>query len=125
MKHVLLFMRRKVLSSALSRLAKEKNQLRFFTETNPANLLIAAKSHRVEIAVIEAAESGEFSVHDSLRLCDEIRRGLPGCKLLLLCSENSEESKRLAISAKQEGHIDDFIFYDTSIDYLMSKLLAM
>lgn len=125
MKHVLLFMRRKVLSGALSRLAREETQLRFFTETNPDNLLIAARSHGAEIAVVEVAESGAHPARDSLRLCDELRRGLPGCKLLLLCSESSEESRRLAVSAKQEGRIDDFVFYDTSVDYLMSKLQAM
>lgn len=125
MQNILLFMRRKVLSTALSKVAEAEKRMCFFTETNSDNIIIAAKEYRADIILVEAAESGVLPVEESLCLCDEIRRELPDCKILLLCSENNMKDRGLAILAKRKGRIDDFVFYDTSIDYLISKLKSM
>lgn len=76
-------------------------------------------------ALIEVAESGEYDADYCLALCAWLRKETPDCKLLLMCPENDVKSVTAAVEAKKEGRIDDFIFYDASLEYLLSKLRAM
>ena len=75
--------------------------------------------------LIEIAESGGYNAGFCLQLCDRIRKGAPGCRLLLLCPEQNEMSVSAAGEAMRNGRIDDFLFYDASIEFLVSKLLEI
>jgi len=41
---------------------------------------------------------------------------------MLMCPENSRESRQAAVEAMSGGRIDDFVYYNVSMDYLESKL---
>ena len=125
-KKILLVMHRKMLSDAL--IAQTLNDTRFelIAESNYAAAVLTAESCSPEIAVVEIPESGPWkSAEKCLAICDLIRKQLPGCKQVLLCSENDTASCNAAIQAKQERKIDDFLYYDNSVNYLFSKLEAL
>ncbi|NLF80614.1 MAG: hypothetical protein GX572_05425 [Clostridia bacterium] len=125
-KKILLIMSRKILSDAL--IAQTKDDLRFELQAdqNYDSALITAISCQPEIVVVEIPESGRFRLAEKcLNICDAIREQVPGCKQVLLCSESDTGSCRAAIQAKQENRIDDFLYYDTSINYLFSKLESL
>ena len=44
---------------------------------------------------------------------------------MLMCPEEQQETVRRAIQAKQQGEIDDFVFYDVSMDYLTASLQTL
>jgi len=125
-KKVLLVMNRKMLSDAL--IAQSGNDARFElkAEQNYATAALTAESCSPTITVVEIPESGPWNSADKcLAICDVIRRQLPDCKQVILCSENDADSCHAAIQAKRERRVDDFLFYDNSVNYLFSKLEAL
>ena len=77
-----------------------------------------------DIALIEVAETGVYDVLYCLDLCTRLRKTIPSCKLILLCPEQDEADVSAIVEAKQKGNIEDFIFYDASLDYLVFKLIS-
>lgn len=125
-KKILLITSRKILSDAL--IAQTKNDMRFElrAEQSYASALSTAISYMPGVVVVEIPESGIFRFAEKcLAICDAIRKQVPGCKQVLICSESDADSCRAAIQAKQENRIDDFLFYDTSVHYLFSKLESL
>ena len=51
-----------------------------------------------------------------------MKRQRPETRILLLCPENDPDACRVTIETVREKRADDFVFYDTSIRYLLSKL---
>jgi len=123
---VLLVMYRQVLSDGLIAKAGNNTHFNIISEHNYAQALITAGSCSPEIALVEIPESGQWhSAEKCLALCDMIRSQFPGCKQVLLCPETDPASCHAAIQAKQGNRIDDFLFYETSFNYLFSKLEAL
>jgi hypothetical protein len=77
--------------------------------------------HGADAVLIEIAEAGEYGVGYCLALCTRLKTY--NRKLLALCSEQDERCVYAVIKAKRQGVIDDFIFYDAPVEYIVSKLL--
>ena len=125
-RRVLLVMQKRMLSDAL--IAQTGNDTRFTFTSEPryASAALTAEACSPEITIVEVPESGSWkSAEKCFTVCDMIRRQLPDCKLVILCSENDKDSYQAAIQAKKESRIDDFLFYDNSVHYLLSKLEAL
>ena len=119
-------MKRKILSDALIDRAAGDLRFELIAARDYATAALTAESCSPEIAVVEIPESGPWkSAQKCLAICDAIRREFPDCKQVILCNEDVTESCNAAIQAKQENKIDDFLFYDSSIHYLFSKLEAL
>ncbi len=125
MQKVLLVMHRKVLAQSLIRSLQNDPKFTFYMEPCPDNVLLAIINYNIDVAVVEVPESGEHPAEEMLFLCDKIKKTSPDCKTLVLCPETSEESKDAVVVAKKHGGIDDFIFYDSSLEYLTKKLESM
>ena len=125
-RRVLLVMKKRILSDALMAKASNDTRFTFTTEPGYASAALTAEACSAEIAVVEIPESGPWKPAERcLAICDMIRRQLPNCKLMILCSEDDRDSYQAAIQAKKECRIDDFLFYDNSAHYLLSKLEAL
>jgi len=98
-------------------------QLIFEPDYDIADTII--RSSGAHLALIEVAESGDNDTSRCLALCVRLRRETPECKLLLMCPEKDRFSVAHAVNAKRDRLIDDFVFYDSSADYLASKLMSL
>lgn len=125
MQKVLLLMHRKVLAQSLIRSMENKQKFSFYSESSLENALLAIANYGIDVAVIEVPESGERAAEEALSLSCRIKQEMPLCKTLILCPERSEESKDAVVLARRQGNIDDFIFYDASLEYLTKKLESM
>jgi len=125
MRSAALIMKRKSMAQAFINKIAADGKVNIFYQQNYelAETIIVSKN--VDIAIIEAAEDGEYNISYCLKLCAGLRKSIPKCKILLLCSEQNKTSVSRAIAAKQNGCIDDFVFYDTGLEYLASKMLAI
>ena len=85
----------------------------------------AAVFNRPSIALVEIHEKHDSPVQEALDLCKEVTGVAPGCKTVILCPEADKASVQACIEAKRHGKIDDFLFYDSSTDYLISKLESL
>lgn len=125
MKKILFVMDRKVLAEALMIEMKHISGAAFSKEYNYKRAAIAAEVFQPNIMLLEIPESKKISLHQCLEICNDVRKILPECKILLLTPENSKDAREMAIKAVQDGNVNDFIYYDTSMEYLKSKLKSM
>jgi len=84
-----------------------------------------ATAMQPKIALVEIQENRGNPAQDALDVCMEIKEASPGCKIILICPDNDEESVSACIEAVKEGRINDYLFYDLSVDYLVSKLMSL
>ncbi|HZK26609.1 MAG TPA: hypothetical protein VFD00_03600 [Thermoclostridium sp.] len=122
---IMLIMHRKAIVQGLMNRLRDSPDLRLIYENNYDNAKAAINSYDPNVALIEVAESGPFDITYCLLLCKELRINTPGCKLLIMCSEQDEYNVKLVVDAKGKKQIDDFVFYDVTTDYLASKLISI
>ena len=125
-KKILLVMKRKMLSDALISQATQDPRFDMMAARDYSVAALTAESSPPDITVVEIPESGPWnSAEKCLSICDTIRQQFPMSKQMILCNESDIASCNAVILAKQENRIDDFVFYDSSVHYLFSKLEAL
>lgn len=125
MNSILLIMKRKVLADALVRTMKDAPRFEFYTEYNYAGAILTTEILRPAVIVLEIPESGDWTVGKCLTLCDRLKETHPDGKILVLCPEGDTDACDATIAAVQESRVNDFVFYDTSWKYLISKMESM
>lgn len=125
LKTVILIMRRASLAQGL--IAKVHNipGIQLCYEPDYANADLAIRSHLAAGALIEVSEDDVHDINFCLTLCTWLRKVTPHCRLMLMCPEGQTEAVNRAIEAKRKGEIDDFVFYDVSLDYLSASLQSL
>jgi response regulator RpfG family c-di-GMP phosphodiesterase len=124
-KNVMLVLCRKVISGLLIEAIQKRTEITAFGvyEFNKAKNM--AMVRQPKIALVEIPERHGTPAQDALDICEEIKEVSPGCKVMLICPENDEESVRACLKAVKERKINDFLFYDSSVDYLVAKLESL
>jgi len=120
MKKIGFITRNKVLAQSLSSLIKNNLDLPFepYVLLNFEQATIDVGILKIDIAIIEMIE-------EALSLCEELRKTDPECRILLLVPQDNKELCDLAMKAVRVKSIDDYVFLDTSLDYLLAKLLTL
>ena len=125
LKTVLLIMRRASLAQGLMAKARDDPGLQLCYEPDYDRADTAIRSHQATGALLEVAEDGRQDMGYCLSLCARLREITPHCRLMLMCPEGQTEAVHRAIEAKRKGEIDDFVFYDVSLDYLAASLQSL
>ncbi|HZJ98610.1 MAG TPA: hypothetical protein VFC79_01305 [Tissierellaceae bacterium] len=125
MPNLVLLMQREAIAQALMMKLRDSPSISLIYESDYNYAEIAINSTNAKAVLIEVVESGPYDIGYCLKLCKEIRKNIPRCKLILMCPEQDEKSVRQVVGAKAENKIDDFVFYDVTIDYLASKLMSI
>ena len=122
---VVLVMWRKAIAESLITKLNTGPVMQLYYEPDYARADLCVKKNNAKVALIEAAETGEHSVLYCLDICATLRKETENCKLILMCPDQDEEAVAQTVRAKQDGCIDDFVFYEANFDYLSSKILTM
>ena len=122
---IVLIMWRKAIAESLMTKLNTGTEISIFYESDYTQADICVKKNNAKVAFIEAAETGVYDVMHCLDICAKLREETDDCRFILMCPEQEEEAVAQTVSAKQNGHIDDFVFYEASFDYLSSKLMTM
>jgi len=122
---VILAMLRKPVAQGLIEKLADDSAIRAVYESDYSKAEDAIRSCNADAALIEITETEKYNVSYCLALCLQLRETIPSCKLMLLCPEHDDEAISSAVRAKQRGDIEDFLFYDSSLDYLTSKLISV
>ena len=125
LKTVLLIMRRASLAQGLIAKVRDVPDIQLCYEPDYANADTAIRSHLATGALLEVSEDGVHDMDFCLALCAWLREVTPFCRLMLMCPEGQIETVHRAIEAKQRDEIDDFVFYDVSLDYLAASLQTL
>ena len=124
-KVVMLVLCRKVISGLLIEAIKSRTDMDAFGLYEFSEVKGIAMTRQPKIALIEIPEKRGHPAQDALDICGDIKEASPGCKIILICPENDEESVSACIAAVRKGKINDYLFYDLSVDYLVSKLISL
>ena len=80
---------------------------------------------KIDIAIIDVTEETSEETKAKFALCKKLCQKIPGCRLLLLVSQESKFARQMAIDAIKSKVVNDFVLCDTSLDYLLAKLIAL
>lgn len=116
------------LDSAIKSIANSKLELILLLNSHQA--LLDAEIHEIEVALIDMGtinvmDKAPVEGHMSLSFCQRLNNSLPNCQILLLVSGDDSANRKFATEAKKKKIIDDFVFYDASLKYLLAKLTAL
>lgn len=118
---IVLIMERQAIAQRLSQMLNESPDMSLVcSDYSCAERLVA--NHHAHIALIEVSENDVYDLAYCLRMAKEIKSDSAVCKVLLMCSEQNSETVEGVVQAKNQGKIDDFLFYDCTFPYMLSKL---
>lgn len=117
----------KVLAQGLAVAAASKPELGFevFLLLYPRQAALDAEVLEIEVAVVDVLDGASSESEAILTLCRELRRTAGRCRVLLLVSQADKAGRMMVFNAMKSKLADDFVFYDTSLEYLFAKLDAI
>jgi response regulator RpfG family c-di-GMP phosphodiesterase len=122
---VLLVLCRKVIARLLIESIEKDQNMEAYGVYNFAHAKAAAMTRKPHVALIEIPERYDEPAQDALDVCSEIREVSPDCKIMLLCPERDEKSVEACVASMRQGIISDFLFYESSVEYLASKVKVL
>lgn len=126
MKKIALISSNKILAQSLSVVAKSMPDLNFelLLLLNSQQALLDAEVFEIDVALIDVMDGDIKEKEKAISFCEKVKKSLPDCRILLLISQDDLASRENATNAKKKQIIEDFVFYDSSLKYLFSKLAA-
>lgn len=116
-------------AESLKRFIDSQNvkQFDFFVLFNPSQVILDLEVLKIDIVLVDMAFDNKTKFLNShsdnnLNFCKKTFRQFNAYKIIFLVSPNDLNNRQIAQMAKQEELIEDFIFYDSSLKYLISKL---
>ena len=125
MQTIVLVMHRKPIAQSLVGRLQDNLDAQIIHASDYDNSEAIIFNSKANVVLIEAAESGDYGIAYCLELSERLRKDAPKCMLLLMCPEQDENSITRVVEAKRKKRIDDFAFYDVTIENLISKLMSM
>lgn len=116
----------KVLAQSLAAAVRSRPDLGLepFLLLDPHQAVLDAEMLEIVTAVVDVIDGGSAENEKVLSFCKGLRASIPECRLLLLVSQDDGAGRTMAINAMKSKVADDFVFYDTSLEYLFAKLAA-
>lgn len=128
MKSIVISMQNTLLSEAIARSFAETGEFRIEQilpgKTNDTLSLCCAM--QAEVLLMEVSCLKAYTLDNRLKLIDDVRKKISGCKFALLCDENSDEelARRVKI-ARQDHKIDAFFYASVTPGYLTAAVDAL
>jgi DNA-binding NarL/FixJ family response regulator len=90
------------------------------------NLAVDCAMYEAEIVLMEVSLGRGLSLQSRLEETKQIRRTNSGCKIVLLCDENTapDLAREVALS-KKDGLVDGFFYSSVTGAYLVAALASL
>ena len=85
-------------------------------------LLMKLISLTLLVVILDIVDQAE--TERAVELCRSLRQGGQAVRILLLVRPERAVVRTVAVETKNAGLADDFVFYDSSLSYLLAKLAA-
>ena len=125
MKTVLFISSNKMLGQGLSTVFQSKVELNFLCafQLNAPQAIIGVDVFHADVVVLDVVDQADME--QAAAVCRSIRQDEPKRKVLLLVRPEQAAVRKMAVDTKNIGLADDFVFYDSSLTYLLAKLEAL
>ena len=85
--------------------------------------LSAVDIFHADVVILDVVD--QVDVELAVEICRSIRQNEQNIKILLLVRPEQAVVRKVAVDTKNAGLADDFVFYDSSLTYLLAKLEAL
>ena len=125
MKTVLFVSSNKILGQGLSAaiLSKPKFDFRWEAQLQYSQAIVGADVFHADVVLLDVAD--QVDMKRALEICQSLRQNSQTTKILLLVRPEQAAVRAQAVGAKNAGQVDNFVFYDSSLSYLLAKLAAL
>jgi hypothetical protein len=107
-----------LMAASVQQILMQNEQLCLYDGRSTANT--------ADVALMEVSYAPGCNMDGRLTVARKIRAAVPGCRIVLLCDENSApEMARQVVLAKKDGKIDNFVYSSVSESYLAAMLAAI
>ena len=124
-KIVMLVLCRKVLAKLFIEHIKNNTQMEAIGVYKFNEAKNMALIHKPTLALVEIPERHGEAAREAFAVCEDIKEVCPDCQIMLMCPEQDKKSVDACIEAKRNDKIEDYVFYDTTPEYLTSKIEAL
>lgn len=124
MKTVLFISSNKMLGQGLSAAFQSKPELDFLwaAQLNYPQAVVGIDIFHADVVILDIADQADME--QAVDICRSIRQNEQDIKILFLVRPEQAVVRKVAVEAKNVGLADDFVFYDSSLTYLLAKLAA-
>ena len=119
---------RSLLAESISRMLKESGEFQIYRSVvgNQSSLAMDCITYGAEVVLMEVAHGLGLSLQIRLDETKQIKSTNPGCKVVLLCDENtSPDLAWEVVLAKKDGLVDGFFYSSVTGSYLVAALASM
>ena len=128
MRKIVVSMQNGLLAESISRILEESGEFQICPSAvgSRNNLAMDCVMYGVEIVLMEVSPGLGLSLQDRMEETRQIKSTNTGCKVVLLCDENtSPDLAREVALAKKEGRVDAFFYSSVTGSYLVAALAAL
>lgn len=124
MKTVLFISSNKMLGQGLAAAIQSKSEFDFLwaAQLNYPQASVGVHIIRADVVILDIVD--RVDMEQAVGICRSIRRN-ENIKILLLVRPEQAVVRKVAVDTKNAGLVDDFVFYDSSLIYLLAKLEAL
>ena len=132
MKTVLFISSNKVLGQGLSAAIHAKPELDFAkpeldflwaAQLRYPQAVVGVDIFHADVVILDIVDQADME--QAVDICRSIRQNEQDIKILLLVRQEQAVVRKVAVDAKNADLADDFVFYDSSLTYLLAKLAAL
>ena len=125
MKSVLFISSNKMLGQGLAAAIQAKAELGFLwiAQLNYPQAIVGADIFHADLVLLDIVDQAD--IEQAVEICRGFRRDAQEVKILFLVRPEQALMRKVAVNTKNAGLIDDFVFYDSSLSYLLAKLEAL
>ena len=125
MKTVLFISSNKVLGQGLSVAIRSKPGFNFRWEAqlNYLQAVACVNIFHADVVILDIVD--QENLEQAVEICQAFRQGEQNVKILRLVRPEQAVVRKVAVDTKNTGQVDVFVFYDSSLTYLLAKLKAL
>ena len=114
-----------MLGQGLSVAIQSKSEFDFLwaAQLNYPQAIVGVDIFHADVVVLDIVDQVDMEL--AVKICRSIRRNGQDVKILLLVRPEQAIVRKTAVDTKNAGLANDFVFYDSSLTYLMAKLNAL
>lgn len=128
MKKIVLSVQNSLLSEAISMSLKKSGRFlpMILERGKERDISSTCISINADILLMEVTHLVGATFESRMSVCEEMKKTLPKCKLVLLCDEKLDSDlARLVAHAKEYGRIDAFFYSSVTASYLNDALASL
>lgn len=125
MKTVLFISSNKMLGQGVSAAIQSRSELDFLwaAQLNYSQAIVGVDIFHADVVILDIVD--QENMEQAVQICRSIRGNEQNVKIFLLVRQEQAIVRKVAVDTKNAGMADDFVFYDSSLTYLLAKLEAL